>query len=105
MASKSGYALKHATGQQKMRYMDDYLELRETIRSSQGNPAPTCPRCGEVMGSRPMFMVGVYDYCFSCYEADKEKEKQAAQKLQAELAEAHAFAASFDFETIQEVSF
>lgn len=68
---KTAGALKHASGKMKANYMNQYVELRKTIRESNDQPK-TCPQCGEVIGSRPMFMIGKYDICFPCYEANQQ---------------------------------
>jgi hypothetical protein len=86
MASKSGYALKHATGPQKFRYMNEYVELRETIRTSE-NVKPTCPKCGEVITSRPLYLVGMTDLCFGCYEANKRAEAAEAIRTMSAITE------------------
>lgn len=85
--SKSGNALKHATGLMKVQYMRRYVELRDTIRES--NDTETCPICNGRMNGRPLWMVGKYDYCYNCYSDTAALAAYEEQRAN-ERAEKHA---------------
>ena len=72
--TKTAHALKHAPPKAKLRYMSDYMELRDTINDNQqrisenGYPIGTC---GHELKNRPLWMVGKYNICFACYETNE----------------------------------
>lgn len=73
-------ALKHATPQMKHQYMNQYLELKQTISESQ--PATnTCTECGQTIGSRPLYIPATDTRCYTCIRAAEiAKQEQAAAK-------------------------
>ena len=70
-------ALKHATPLMKYQYMERYLELKETISESQ--PATnTCTECGQIIGTRPLYIPATDTRCYSCIrEAELAQQEQA----------------------------
>lgn len=68
--SKKVYGLKHATPKMKYNHMKMVLEWRADLKhkqeeySGEGN----CPLCNKPIDRRPLFMVGVYDMCYSCFD-------------------------------------
>ena len=75
------YHLKHATPRMKYQWMRERMDFDRNLRDHQSetHAAPTCPDCGQPLGSRPMFMVGVSDLCFPCYEAVAAEKRKAVQ--------------------------
>jgi hypothetical protein len=71
-AAMSGrvYGLKHATPRMKYQHMTYVLDWRANLKQQQADFTPeTCPLCGRDLTSRPLWMVGKFEMCFSCYEA------------------------------------
>ena len=67
--SKRVYGLKHATPKMKYHHMNLVMDWRTELREKQDEFAGegNCPICKQSMQSRPLFMAGEYDYCYSCY--------------------------------------
>lgn len=61
--------MKHATPKMKYQHMNMVLEWRADLKQKQAEYVGEgdCPICKNPMKSRPLFMVGEYDYCYSCY--------------------------------------
>ena len=70
-------ALKHATPLMKYQYMNRYMELKETISESQP-AADTCTKCGQIIGTRPLYIPATDTRCYSCIrEAELAQQEQA----------------------------
>lgn len=64
------YGLKQATPRMKYQHMTYVLDWRANLKQQQADFTPeTCPLCGGDLTSRPLWMVGKFEICFSCYEA------------------------------------
>lgn len=50
--------------------MTDVLEWRADLKDKQAEYVGEgiCPVCRDPLGSRPLWMVGQYDYCYGCYQ-------------------------------------
>lgn len=66
---KRVYSLKRATPKMKYQHMNMVLDWRADLKEKQAEYSGngTCPLCNEPIQSRPMFMVGKYDMCYSCF--------------------------------------
>lgn len=69
--SKRVYSLKHATPKMKYHHMNMVLAWRDDLKEKQAKyeGEGNCPICKKPIQSRPLFMVGEYDYCYSCYRS------------------------------------
>lgn len=69
--SKRVYGLKHATPKMKYQHMKMVLEWRADLKEKQAEYVGegNCPLCHNPIESRPLFMVGEYDMCYSCYRS------------------------------------
>lgn len=67
--SKRVYTLKRATPRMKYQHMKNVMEWREDLKEKQDGyeGEGICPICGRPITSLPLWMVGVYDYCYSCF--------------------------------------
>ena len=67
--SKRVSGLKHATPKMKYQHMNMVLDWRADLKEKQAEYVGEgdCPICKKPIQSRPLFMVGEYDMCYSCY--------------------------------------
>jgi len=74
--SKRVYGLKRATPRMKYQHMNMVMDWRADLADKQAEYTGNgiCPRCHQPIGTRPLWMVGKYDICFTCYE-EQEKTK------------------------------
>ena len=62
-------SLKRATPRMKYQHMKSVLEWRADLKEKQAEYVGegNCPLCEKPIQSRPLFMVGKYDMCYSCF--------------------------------------
>lgn len=69
--------MAHAVGVYNGNFRNgDYVQYVREL-AEQPKDVKVCASCGNVIGSRPLWMVGKYDICYSCYEEKKHAIEQA----------------------------
>jgi hypothetical protein len=82
--SKSGGALRHSSGLQKIWYMNSILALRAELAAAAPAAPRVCSCCGrtEPMAHRPVWMEdGSYCMCLECYEDSEILARTRGQRL------------------------
>lgn len=67
------YGLKRATPRMKYVHMNHMVEFKDQLKEHQAleHEVKLCPKCGQPLGHRPLFMVGKYDTCLGCFEQEQ----------------------------------